>query len=425
MTVEITRLSNGLTVVTDRMAHVESAAVGVWVGTGSRAERDHEHGISHLLEHMAFKGTSRMSARDIAETIEAVGGDLNAATSTETTAYHARVLGEDMPLALAILSDILTDPAFEAGELEREKHVIVQEIGAAEDVPEEIVFDAFPEVAWKDQAIGRPILGTRERVRGFDAGALRDYLGRRYRAGDMVLAAAGAVDHAAIVREAERRFSAFPEGPADPPAPARYTGGTFRDTRAINEVQVMLGFESVPLVHPDHFVAQVAATAVGGGMSSRLFQSLREERGLCYTVSAFHWGFTDTGLFAAHAATGEEDVDELATVMLDEIARAADDMSAEETERGKAQLKAGLLMARESSSARIGMMARQLLTRGRVLPPEELVASIEAVDAAAVRRFLGETLTRGLPTVATVGAGERVPDAERVADRFGARAPAH
>ena len=421
MSVRTDRLANGLTVITDTMPAVESAAVGVWIGTGSRAEREDEHGISHLLEHMAFKGTSTRSARDIAEAIEAVGGDLNAATSTETTAYHARVLGRDVPLALDILADILADPAFDPEELEREKHVIVQEIGAAEDVPEEIVFDAFPEAAWRGQPIGRPILGTRETVRSFGPEALAAYLGRRYRAGDMVLSAAGAVDHDRILAEAERLFSRFPSGKADAPVPARYTGGTFRDVRPINEVQVIVGFESLPLTHPDYFVAQVCAMVTGGGMSSRLFQSLREERGLCYSVSAFHWAFMDSGLFAAHAATGEEDVEELATVMLDELDAAADDLDEAEVERGKTQLTAGLLMARESSSARIGMMARHILARGRFVPPEEVVALIAAVDVDRVRRFLRETLAGGLPTVATVGAGEKVPDAERVAERFGVR----
>ncbi len=341
MTVEITRLPGGLTVVTDRMPGVESASVGVWVATGSRAEGEGEHGISHLLEHMAFKGTSTRSARDIAEAIEAVGGDLNAATSTETTAYYARVLAEDVPLAISILSDILADPLFDEEELEREKHVILQEIGAAEDVPEDLVFDAFPTAAWTGQAIGRPILGTRETVRAFTPADLRGYLSRRYRAGDMVLAAAGAVDHEKVVKAAEAGFYAFPAGRAEVAAPARYTGGTVRDGRAANEVQVIVGFPGVALASDDYFTAQVCAMVTGGGMSSRLFQSLREDRGLCYSVSAFHWAFSDTGVMAAHAATGEEDVAALATLMLDELAAAAGDLSEDEVARGRAQLKAG------------------------------------------------------------------------------------
>src|SRR5215813_4485254 len=226
MSVEVTRLPTGLVVVTDAMSHLETASLGVWVGSGSRDERPDEHGISHLLEHMAFKGTSRRSARQIAEEIEAVGGDLNAATSVETTAYYARVLKADVPLAIDVLSDILSDPAFDPGELAREQNVIVQEIGAAEDTPDELVFDHLQAVAFPGQPVGRSILGTAQTVRSFDAAGLRAYLARNYRAPDMVVAAAGAVDHAAVVADVERRFAPF-AGPAAPaPQPARFVGGS-------------------------------------------------------------------------------------------------------------------------------------------------------------------------------------------------------
>src|SRR5436853_5100440 len=198
MSVEVTRLPTGLLVVTDAMPHLETASLGVWVGSGSRDEAPDEHGISHLLEHMAFKGTSRRTARDIAESIEAVGGDLNAATSVESTAYYARVLKADVPLALDVLSDILTDPAFDPDELKREQNVIVQEIGAAEDTPDDLVFDKLQETAFPGQPVGRSILGTRESVRSFDRKRLAAYLTRNYRAPDMVVAAAGAVDHGSL-----------------------------------------------------------------------------------------------------------------------------------------------------------------------------------------------------------------------------------
>jgi predicted Zn-dependent peptidase len=206
MSVEVTRLPSGLTVVTDEMPHLETASLGVWIGAGSRNEREDEHGISHLLEHMAFKGTTRRSARQIAEEIEAVGGDINAATSVETTAYYARVLKADVALALDVLSDILTDPAFDAQELQREQNVIVQEIGASEDSPDDVVFDHLQTQAFPGQPVGRSILGTRESVCGFNAAALRGYLARNYRGPDMVLGATGAVNHAMVVAEAERRL---------------------------------------------------------------------------------------------------------------------------------------------------------------------------------------------------------------------------
>jgi len=219
MSVEVTRLPSGLSVVTDRMPHLETASLGVWIGSGSRNENPDEHGISHLLEHMAFKGTTRRTARQIAEAIEAVGGDLNAATSVESTGYFARVLKADVPLALDVLSDILSDPTFDAEELRREQNVIVQEIGATEDAPDDLVFDRLQETAFPKQPVGRSILGTPDTVRSFDAARLRAYLSRNYRGPGMVLAAAGAVDHRAIVADAEKRFASFASQAA--PAPER------------------------------------------------------------------------------------------------------------------------------------------------------------------------------------------------------------
>src|SRR3954454_13584844 len=226
MSVEVTRLSSGLTVVTDSMPHLETASLGVWVGSGSRDERPDEHGISHLLEHMAFKGASRRSVRQIAEEIEAVGGDLNAATSAETTAYYARMLRSDVPLALDVLSDILGDPAFDAEELKREQNVIVQEIGAVEDTPDDLIWDRLQDVAFPGQPIGRSILGTPATVCSFDRARLIAYLTRNYRGPDMVIVGAGAVDHKAVVGEVEQRFAPFAGPAATVPQPARFFVGS-------------------------------------------------------------------------------------------------------------------------------------------------------------------------------------------------------
>src|SRR5436189_3816290 len=226
MSVEVTRLPSGLVVVTDAMPHLETASLGVWAGSGSRDERPDEHGISHMLEHMAFKGTSRRSARQIAEEIEAVGGDLNAATSVETTAYYARVLRADVPLALDVLSDILADPTFDSEELRREQNVIVQEIGAAEDAPDDVIWDKLQETAFAGQSMGRSILGTPATVRSFDRLRLSAYLQRHYRSPAMVVVATGAVEHRAVLAEVERRFASF-AGPRSPaPEPARFIGGS-------------------------------------------------------------------------------------------------------------------------------------------------------------------------------------------------------
>src|SRR5262245_31511006 len=253
MSVEVTRLPTGLVVVTDNMVHLETASLGVWVGSGSRDEAPEENGISHFLEHMAFKGTARRTARQIAEEIEAVGGDLNAATGIETTAYYARVLKADVPLALDVLSDILSEPAFDPEELAREKNVIIQEIGASEDTPDDQIFEHLQATAFPDQPVGRTIMGTRQTVRSFDRKQLRSYLTRQYRGPDMVIAAAGAVNHEALVAEAERKFAAFNGPAAAPPTAARFVGGTHIEKRDLEQVHVALALEGVaqrdPSIH--------------------------------------------------------------------------------------------------------------------------------------------------------------------------------
>jgi len=418
MSVRVTKIDNGLTVVTDAMPRLETAALGVWIGVGSRAEKRHQHGISHLLEHMAFKGTRRRTARMIAEEIEAAGGEVNAATSVENTAYYARVLKADVPLALDILSDILIDSVFDAGELRREQHVIVQEIGAAFDSPDDRVFDLFQEAAYPDQALGRSILGTQDAVSGFDPDALRHYLDVHYKGPAIVIGAAGAIDHDEIVRIATERFSPFRAETGPSVSPARYVGGEKTERRPLMEAQVTLGFEGRPFGHEDYFAAQLFASVLGGGMSSRLFQEVRENRGLCYSVYAFHWAFSDTGLFAIHAATGAEDLGELMPVIGQELLKVADGIGADELDRARNQMKAGLLMALESPATRAGQIARQILLYGRPLTTEELSERIHAVTLADISRLAGEIVTRSTPTLAAVGPVETLISADEIAERL-------
>ncbi len=421
MTVRLSRLKTGLRVVTHDMSHLESTALGVWVRAGARCEREDEHGLSHLLEHMAFKGTRTRTAVAIAEQIEAVGGELNAATSVETTHYYARILKDDMALALDILSDILRDSVFDDGELAREQHVVVQEIGAAFDAPEDRIFDLFTEAAFPDQPIGRTILGTPETVRAVQAPMLRAYLDRHYRGPVMVVAAAGAVDHDAVVALVSERLGEFAGEPGPTPALARYHGGDRREARDLMETQIMVGFEGRPYTSESFYTAQILATIVGGGMSSRLFQEVREKRGLCYSIYAFHWSFADTGMFGIHAATGPADVTELMPVVLGELARAAHDINEQELGRARAQLRAGLLMMLESPAARAGQLARQLLLFGRVIPVEELVAMIDAITVEKVRDLAGAIITGSTPTLAAVGPLDGLISHDKVAERFGAR----
>ena len=277
MSVEISKLASGLTVVTDKMPHLETAALGVWAGVGGRDEKPNEHGISHLLEHMAFKGTTKRSSREIVEEIEAVGGDLNAGTSTETTSYYARVLKADVPLALDVLADILANPAFEPDELEREKNVIVQEIGAAQDTPDDVVFEHLNELCYPDQPMGRSLLGTAKTLRAFSRDSLRDYLSTHYRGPDMVVAAAGAVDHKQVVAEVEQRFASFEGTPGPKPQSAQFgKGGTKVVHRELEQAHLTLALEGVPQGDLSLFSLQVFTNILGGGMSSRLFQEVRE-----------------------------------------------------------------------------------------------------------------------------------------------------
>ena len=416
MSVEVTHLSSGLVVVTDEMPHLETASLGVWVGAGSRDERHNEHGISHLLEHMAFKGTSRRTARQIAEEIEAVGGDLNAATSIETTAYYARVLRADVPLALDVLSDILTDPSFDAEELRREQNVIVQEIGAAEDTPDDLIWDRLQETAFTGQPIGRSILGTPATVRSFDRTRLADYLARNYRAPDMVVVATGAVAHRPVVTEVERRFAPL-AGPAAPvPEPARFVGGARIEPRELEQVHIALAMSGVPQRDPSLYSLQVFTNILGGGMSSRLFQEVREQRGLCYSIYAFHAPYTDTGMFGLYAGTDATDVSELMRVVVGEIESAVETINETEIARAKAQMKAGLLMALESSSARAEQLARQMLAWGRPIPLDELVAKIEAVTVDSARAAGRALVARGRPAVAVLGPGNGLESAATIAD---------
>ena len=422
MSVEVTRLKSGLSVVTDAMSHLQTSTLGCWVGSGSRDERPDEHGISHLLEHMAFKGTKRRTARQIAEEIEAVGGDINAATSVETTGYFARVLKNDVPLALDVISDILANPAFDPEELRREQNVIVQEIGATEDAPDDLVFDYLQATAFPDQPVGRSILGTPESVCGFKDQSLRTYLDRNYRGPDMVVVATGAVSHAAVVAEVEDRFAKF-NGPAGPaPQPAKFGGGAKLEARDLEQVHIALALEGLPSRHKDLYSLQVFASVLGGGMSSRLFQEVRETRGLCYTIQAFHAPYSDTGMFGIYAGTDAGDVDELMRVVGEETAAAAIGITETEINRAKAQMKAGLLMALESSGARAHQLANQMLVHGRPLQLEEIVAKVEAVTVESARAAGLSLINRGRPAIAALGPQRGLEGAAGIVDSFARRA---
>jgi predicted Zn-dependent peptidase len=426
MNVEVTRLPSGLTVVTETMPHLESVALGVWVKSGSRNEAEDEHGIAHLLEHMAFKGTGRRSARDIAEQIENVGGEVNAATSTESTSYYARVLRDDVPLAVDILADILIESAFEEDELEREKSVILQEIGAANDTPDDVVFDKFSETAFSHQTIGRAILGTPESVMGFEPNQIRRYLARNYLCERMYVVAAGAVKHDEFVTEVEKRFSGLPTQSSVPQIiePARYIGGSIREARDLMDAQVLLGFEGKAYHARDFYCSQILANVLGGGMSSRLFQEVREFRGLCYSVYAFHWGFSDTGIFGIHAATGGENLPELMPVIIDELRKSSEAIHQSEIDRARAQIRAQLLMGQESPAARAGQIARQMMLYGRPISNTELMERLSGITTQRLTDLSGRLFFNTTPTLSAIGPVDELASMDEISQLLNGSATA-
>jgi predicted Zn-dependent peptidase len=412
--IEITTLANGFTVATERMPEIATATLGVWVGTGSRHEETSEHGLSHFLEHMAFKGTAGRSARRIAEDIENVGGDINAATSVEYTSYTAKVLGETIDVALDVIGDILTNSVFEAAELAREKGVILQEIAAVEDTPDDLVYDAFMETAFAAQPIGRPILGTPETIRAFDVDMIRRFLAREYTPGKMVLAAAGDVEHVQVVEAADRFFGTMPAAEPRPVEPAHYTGGERRMARRLEQANLVLGLPGLSFKDSGYYSTHLFAHVLGGGLTSRLWHEVRETRGLAYSIDAFHWPFSDCGLFGIGAGTAASDVAGLVEVTLDCARRATKDVEPVELARARAQMKVALLAALETPGGRIERIARQLLSWGRVIGSDEIVRRVDAVTLDEVRAA-GRRLLEGPPTLAAVGPIKGLPKLEQVA----------
>ncbi len=416
MSVEVTRLSNGLTIATENMPTLESAALGIWVKAGARDEAEGEHGIAHLLEHMAFKGTNRRSARRIAEEIEDVGGELNASTSVETTAYYARVMKDDVPLAIDILTDILIDSRFDEDELAREQHVILQEIGAAEDTPDDIVFDHFQSAAYQGQILGRPILGTRESVSGFTpdrSATISSAIIRPTRWWSRPPAPCRTTTSCAAsrrrsVRRLPPRTVATCASPPSTPAASSARSATSPTRRWCSASRP-------PLYQRDFYAAQVLSIILGGGMSSRLFQEIRETRGLCYAISAFHWSFSDTGIFGIHAATGEEEMAELAPVIVSELLRATEGITEKEVGRARAQMRSSLLMSQESPASRAGQIARQLMFKGSVLENGELLDRLAAIDSKRLTDLSAATFLGTTPTLAAIGPISRLPHVGEIA----------
>ncbi len=409
MTVQLHRLPNGVRVVTEHMPSMKSATLGIWVTAGGRHEAADQNGIAHFLEHMAFKGTAKRNALQIAEAIEDVGGYINAYTSREMTAYYARVLAEDCDLAFDVISDIVLNPAFDAREIEVERGVILQEIGQSHDTPDDVIFDWLQETAYPEQAFGRTILGPSERVKAFGRADFERFVAQQYGPENLIVSAAGGVDHDRIVRAAEDAFGHLTRRPKPAEAPAAFKGGEMRKVKDLEQAHFTFALESSGYRAEDIYDSQVYAMTLGGGMSSRLFQEAREKRGLCYSIFAQPGSYADTGMLTIYAGTSSQEIEGLAELTIDEFRRSTEDMSEVEIARAKAQMKAGLLMGLESPSSRAERMARMLAIWDRVPSLDESIARIDAVTAQSVMAHAARLVVSGQTAMALYGPVDRTP----------------
>jgi predicted Zn-dependent peptidase len=400
---ELRRLKSGLQLYADVMPGVESAALGFWVRTGAIDETPGESGVAHLLEHMAFKGTARRTARAIAEEIESVGGYLNAVTSYQRTGYYARILKADIPVAVDVLADILSRPLFDEGELAKEREVVVQEIGEANDQPDDHVHDLLQSLKYRGQSAGRPILGSIDTVRSHDSAALRDFMRRHYRPEAMVFAAAGAVDPDALAAMIDNAFEPQPAAPGCARAMPTYIGGAAHELRDVDQTHIALAFPGVGVLDRDYFATRVLAELYGGGMSSRLFQRIREERGLAYSVYAYTESFDEAGSVGVSMGTDESSAQEAVSIVRAELTDIADGIGDGEIARARAVLKATLVMGLESPQGRMEASVGQIFAYGRALGAAEICARLDAVGADDIRRCARRAIEAGKPTLAVVG----------------------
>lgn len=414
MQVDLTTLKNGLRVATVERPQTETVSLGIWVNTGSACETADVNGISHFVEHMVFKGTAKRNSLQISEDIENVGGHTNAYTSREFTVFYAKMLKADAELALDVLADFVMAPTFDAEEMVKEKEVVVQEIKQTNDDPSDIVFDYFNETAYKNQPLGRSILGTADLVRSFDAEKLRQYMSSNYAAENIVVAAAGNIKHAEFVKMVEARMENLRAKTTYQKAAQIYTGGEFIKVRDIEQAQVLLGFNGVDYHHELYYPVSIMSSILGGGMSSRLYQEIREKRGLVYTVYSFTNSHTQSGMFGVYAGLNQEEIKNYMPVVADEIKKIINEpVSDTELNRVKVQLKANILMALESSSSTAEVIARHQLCHNRNIPIEEIVEKIEKVGKDDVMKA-AQYIFNSKPTYTLLGNLEKYPSYEDV-----------
>lgn len=417
--IRMTRLPGGLRVITDNIPHMHTVAIGAWVGVGTRHEDMINNGVAHLVEHMVFKGTQNYNAQEIAEVIENVGGNINAYTSRELTSFHVHLLKEDINLALEVVGDLVQSSTMPEEELEKERHVVLQEIGMCHDTPDDYIFDNYYETAYPDQALGAPILGTQEIISSMQRSTLVDHVRRFYTPGRCVISAAGCVDHEAFCEEVEKKFNSLYPDIRQGKIVAVYEGGEHRLEKDLEQTHIMLGFKGLDRFDENYYAAQALSTLLGGGISSRLFQEIREKRGLCYSIFSFHSSYQDSGQFAVYAGTGPKDAQELIPVLCDQLLSVRDEVTEDELARAKAQMRSGLLMARESLMNRADQQAKFLLHREEVLDIEDILQKIDSVSLQSLLS-VAQSIFSGKPTLTGLGPLSHLESYDQVSQRLAA-----
>jgi predicted Zn-dependent peptidase len=399
-------LPNGLTILTEQMDHIRSVSMGIWVKSGSRHEDPNVNGISHFVEHMVFKGTTSRSAEDIARQVDSIGGNMDAFTGKETICFNIKVLDEHLPIAVDVLSDMVLHPVFDRQEITRERGVILEEIKMDEDNPDYLVHEIFTQAFFKDHPLGKPILGTKETVRRFDQDAVLAYYGRRFAPGNLVISAAGNVVHAEFVELLQKQFGQLPAGSNgwhDTP-PKINSRIILRNKKALEQVQICVGVPSYRISHEKRYVSYILNTLLGGGMSSRLFQNIREKQGLVYSIFSELNPFRDTGLLSVYAGTSRESAPKVVKAIVSEFRQLKESaITDEELKRAKDQLKGSLMLSLESSTARMSNLARQEMYYDRFFGMDEIIARIQAVTLEDLVQSAAEFFQPQLIAVTVLG----------------------
>tara|TARA_Y100000590_G_scaffold468410_1_gene651090 strand:- start:3594 stop:4853 length:1260 start_codon:yes stop_codon:yes gene_type:complete len=414
---KLSTLENGLRVVTHKMPSFESVTFGIWNNVGSRDEEEKINGTAHFLEHMAFKGTKTKTAKQIAEKIDNVGGYINAYTSEETTAYFVKLLEHDLDVGIDVLSDILQNSTFDSKELEKERGVILQEIGMYLDDPSEMVGDYWQRTAFPNQALGRLIIGKKEIIQSIEREKIINFMQNNYHPSKMIVSAAGNIDHDKFVEKITSSMKNLPKGNLKHREKAKYQGGEYRENKKLEQIHLILGFQGLDFYDEDYYALSIYSAIMGAGMSSRLFQEIREKRGLVYSIYSSARSFYDAGIFQVVAGTGKNEIAELLPVLCDELVNAPKNLTEKEIEKSKTQLKTATLLSSESPMSNAAISVHQLFTHGKLIDVKDIIEKINNVTKTSIEKIANKVLSTE-PTVASIGPIQKLEDLDKIRNRL-------